>query len=461
MDPIRLDDVIEAVQGALVRGAGDGEITGVKIDSRSIEPGDLFFAFCGEKADGHDFLEQAFQRGAAAAVISHPVAGGIKAPLIMVSDPVQALQELARFYRSSHRIPVVAVTGSSGKTTTKDLIAAVLGRRFHVLKTEGNYNNELGLPLTLLRLDRGHQAAVVEMAMRGQGQISALCEISRPQVGVLTIIGKSHLELLGSQEAIAQAKGELLQSLPADGCAVLNGDDPWQIRLAAKAAGDIIFYGGGDDCQIRANQAVLRDLDGVDFILSTPAGRVPCSLPLPGLHNVANALAAAAVGYRFGLTPEEIAAGLQSVSPTGMRLEIKPGLFGTKLIDDSYNANPSSAVAALRLLASSRGAGKIAVLGEMYELGAEEIDGHREVGRTAAALKIDCLCTVGRLAREIAAGALSAGLDEERVHCFREKAEAVSFLKSYIQTGDVVLIKGSRGMRMEEITASLLGGDCN
>lgn len=460
MDPIKLEDVIETLQGTVVQGNSHIEITGVSIDSRSIRPGDLFFAFPGERVDGHDFLEQAFMRGAAAAVISHSVAADqAMGTLIMVSDPLQALQDLACYCRNLYEIPVVAVTGSTGKTTTKDLIAGVLGTRFNVLKTEGNYNNELGLPLTLLSLNHSHQVLVLEMAMRGPGEIAALCEISHPQVGVITNIGKSHLELLGSQEAIALAKGELLQSLPSDGCAVLNAQDPWQVKLAELVIGDVIFYGVGEASQITASQVTIHDLDGVEFILQTPNGEIRCFLPLPGMHNVTNALAAAAVGYRFGLTLQEIAAGLESVSLTGMRLEVKSGISGTRLIDDSYNASPVSMKAALELLAGSQGTRKIAVLGEMYELGEEEVCGHREVGEKAAALQIDCLCTVGPLAQEIAAGALSAGLDKERVHVFQEKTEAVSFLKGYVQEGDVVLIKGSRGMQMEEITASLQDGE--
>jgi UDP-N-acetylmuramoyl-tripeptide--D-alanyl-D-alanine ligase len=275
---------------------------------------------------------------------------------------------------------------------------------------------------------------------------------------VITNIGKTHLELLGSQEAIAEAKGELLSSLPIDGCAVLNADDPWQVKLASRVRGELIYYGTDSMCQIRATDIRLRGLEGVDFKLHTPSGEADCFLPLPGAHNVANALAAAAVGYRFSLTAEEIAAGLTSASLTGMRLDVKAGIRDTKIIDDSYNASPASTTAALELLAAVDGNRKIAVLGDMYELGEETISGHREVGEKAALLSIDCLCTVGELAREIAVGAELAGLHDERIHIFQEKAEAVAFLKSYLQKGDLVLIKGSRGMRMEEITAALARG---
>lgn len=459
MELMHLNDVIEVVRGELVQGNSNIGISGVSIDSRLTKSGDLFFAFPGEHVDGHDFLEQAFERGAVAAVISHQVNLSNRAALIMVADPLTALQDLAYYYRRLYKIPVVAVTGSTGKTTTKDLIAGVLEQRFHVLKTSGNYNNEIGLPLTLLQLKHNHQVIVLEMAMRGAGQIASLCEISRPQAGVITNIGKTHLELLGSQEAIALAKGELLQALPSAGWAVLYGDDPWQVQLSEQVSGEVIFYGYSDHCSVSASQVVVNKLAGVGFNLTTPDGQTPCFLPLPGAHNVTNALAAAAVGYRFGLTPQEIAAGLQAASLTGMRLEIKQGKGGVTIIDDSYNASPDSTIAALELLAESGGQRTVAVLGDMYELGAESVDGHRQVGKQAADLQVDCLCTIGQLAEEIAIGAIDAGLGRDLIHIYQEKTEAVSFLRSYLQKGDVVLIKGSRGMKMEEITAAIQDGE--
>jgi UDP-N-acetylmuramoyl-tripeptide--D-alanyl-D-alanine ligase len=455
MEPLTLEEIVKAVRGRLVHGGRKERITGVSIDSRKVRPGDLFFAFPGARYDGHDFVGQALEAGAAAAVVTRPVKDAKEKPLILVSDPLDALQGLARYYRRLFNIPVVGVTGSTGKTTTKDIIAGVLGKRWRVLKNEGNYNNEIGLPLTLLRMERSHQVAVLEMAMRGRGEIAALCEIGRPQVGVITNIGKTHLELLGSQEAIAKAKGELLEALPSDGCAVLNAEDPWQLRLASRVRRKVIFYGMDENCAVRASDITLQELEGVKFLLRTPSGEVPCFLPIPGRHNVYNALAAAAVGHYFGLTPEEIASGLGSPSRTGMRLEVMDGVNGIKIIDDSYNASPASVRAALELLAAVSGRRKIAVLGDMYELGAESLSGHREVGEKAALLHVDCLCAVGELARETAAGAAQAGLPPERIHVFQKKEEAAAFLQSFLSEGDIVLIKGSRGMRMEEITEFL------
>lgn len=451
-----MNDVIKAIDGVLVSGKPDVKVQGVAIDSRKVEPGQLFFAFEGTRVDGHDFIGEALLRGAVGAVVSKPVSVATSRPLIRVRDSCKALQELARYYRSLFRLPVVAVTGSTGKTTTKDLIAGVLGVRFSVLKTSGNYNNEIGLPLTLLQLHGGHDVAVLEMAMRGRGEIAALCRISGPLVGAITNIGRTHLELLGTQEAIAEAKGELIESLPPEGCAVLNAGDPWQVRLREKAKSSVLYYGETEECDVRALEVQPLGLDGSTFLLCTPRGEASCRLPLPGVHNVSNALAAAAVGHWFGLMPEEIATGLENASITEMRLEIKEGIWGSRLIDDSYNASPDSVKAALNLLAQVPDKKRtIAVLGDMYELGAGTVPGHREVGVKAADLEIDCLCTVGELAREIASGALAAGMHPEHVHVFEKKSQAIEFLRSYLQEGDLVLIKGSRGMKMEEIASAL------
>jgi len=456
MEPVQIDDVIRAVDGSLVSGNPKGEVTGVAIDSRAVEPGQLFFAFQGSRVDGHNFIGEALCRGAMGAVISKQVLLETERPLIRVQNTYKALQDLARFYRNLFRVPVVAVTGSTGKTTTKDLIAGVLGSRFSVLKTRGNYNNEIGLPLTLLQLTRRHEAVVLEMAMRGRGEITALCRISSPLVGVITNIGRTHLERLGSQAAIAEAKGELMDALPPEGCAVLNAGDPWQLKLVGKVKSSVLYYGESENCDVRALDIRLLGLEGATFLLRTPRGEARCHLPFPGRHNVLNALAAAAVGHWFGLTPQEIVAGLASASMTGMRLEVKQGIRGSRIIDDSYNASPDSVNAALRLLAQVPDKTRaVAVLGDMYELGTETVPGHREVGKTAAELRIDCLCTVGELARDIAFGACSAGMSPELIHVFENKSQALEFLISYLEEGDLVLIKGSRGIKMDEITSAL------
>jgi UDP-N-acetylmuramoyl-tripeptide--D-alanyl-D-alanine ligase len=412
--------------------------------------------------DGHWFVGDVLSRGAAA-VISRQVAVDSGQSLILVKDTLQALQALAGYYRGLFSAPVVAVTGSTGKTTTKDLIAGVLAVGMRVLKTEGNQNNEIGLPLTLMQMNHHYDAVVLEMAMRGQGEIAALCKISQPLVGVITNIGMTHLELLGSQQAIAEAKGELLEALPLNGYAVLNGDDPWQRQLASKCRSELLFYGlGADDgpaVAVSARNIVPHGLQGTEFLLSTPLGEAPCRLPLPGRHNISNALAAAGVGSCLGLQPAQIARGLADVSLTGMRQEIKQGIGGSTIVDDTYNASPASVKAALRMLTDVTDRGRaIAVLGNMYELGPETVSGHRAVGEYAATLQIDYLITVGDLAVEIARGARDAGLSEDRISVFDDHRNVIEFLKDFIGCGDFVLVKGSRATRMEEIVAPLSEG---
>jgi UDP-N-acetylmuramoyl-tripeptide--D-alanyl-D-alanine ligase len=488
MEPVSIGQVTAAMNGRLLQGNPETVVSGIAIDSRGVNPGQLFFAFPGSRADGHWYVGDALSRGAAAAVISRQVPVESGQPLIMVADPLQALQDLAGYYRRLFPAPVVAVTGSTGKTTTKDLIAGVLATGMRVLKTEGNQNNEIGLPLTLMRLTHDYDAVVLEMAMRGRGEIAALCRISQPQVGVITNIGMTHIERLGSEQAIAEAKGELLEALPLNGCAVLNGEDPWQRQLASKCRSEVIFYGldGGavSAAAVSAQNIVLHGLQGTEFLLRTPLGETPCRLPLLGRHNISNALAAAGVGSRFGLQPEQIAHGLATVSLTGMRQEVKQGIGGSTIIDDTYNASPASVKAALRLLAdvtdragteaspgtrvpTGVGAAEskpahrgraIAVLGNMYELGPETVSGHRAVGEYAATLQIDYLFTVGDLAGEIARAARDAGLPGTRIGVFDDNRGAIAFMRDFVKSGDVVLVKGSRAARMEEIVAPLSEG---
>ena len=462
MEPVRIGQVAAAMNGRLLQGNPETVVSGIAIDSRDASPGQLFFAFPGSRVDGHQFVGDALSRGAAA-VISGQVSVDSGQPLIIVEDTLLGLQALAGYYRGLFPAPVVAVTGSTGKTTTKDMIAGALAVGMRVLKTEGNQNNEIGLPLTWRDLNRQYGAVVLEMAMRGRGEIAALCRISQPRVGVITNIGMTHLELLGSQQAIAEAKGELLEALPLNGCAVLNGDDPWQRQLANKCRSEVLFYGldgdTGPGVALSARNIVLHGLQGTEFLLCTPLGEAPCRLPLPGCHNISNALAAAGVGSWFGLQPAQIARGLATVSLTGMRQEIKKGIRGSTIVDDTYNASPASVKAALRLLADAIDRGRaVAVLGNMYELGPETVSEHRAVGEYAAALQIDYLITVGDLAVEIARGARDAGLPEAQIGVFDENRNVIAFMRDFVSSRDLVLVKGSRAARMEEIVASLSEG---
>ena len=447
--------------GELLAGP-EAQITGVAIDSRQVQPGDLFVAIRGERVDGHAYVPVAAARGAAAVLVDAAspewrLPAGVA--VIRVADPVLALGRLGLYHR--RRFPglsVTAVTGSVGKTTTKDLTAAVLAQGFRLLKTEGNLNTEIGLPLTLFRLTPDAQAAVLEMGMRGPGQIAYLASLAKPRVGVITNIGRTHLELLGSEENIMRAKAELVAALPQDGFAVLNDDDPWTPAVAEHTRARIIRYGWerGPAPRPDVTAADVRGLGpaGTSFRLVTPAGAADLLLPLPGRHNIANALAAAAVGHAWGLSPEQIAAGLAAARISDKRLnviEVGP----VTVINDTYNASPVSTRAALEVLAGFQAGRRLAVLGNMLELGEYAAAGHREVGAAAAAVGVDRLVCVGDLAADIAVGACAAGLPAEHVTAVPDNQAAAAALAALVRPGDAVLVKGSRGMAMEQIVAAL------
>lgn len=368
-------------------------------------------------------------------------------------------------HRSRMKARVVAVTGSAGKTTTKGMVASVLGQRYQALAAPGNWNTEIGVPLTLLMLEPWHEVAVLEMAMRGRGQIAYLVGVASPEMGIITNIGEAHLELLGSIENIALAKAELIQGLPAGGLAVLNGDDPWQRRIAHLTAAPVLWYGFEEDCAVTAI-GITEDTDdggaafevvfkGHEAIGSRPF-RIPVSIPLPGRHHVMDALAAVAAGAYFGIEPEGIAVGLRAANSAVMRWQLEKAGPCT-LINDAYNANPASMKASLRALAARQaGTGRrIAVLGDMLELGARAEAAHREVGEEAARMGLDVLVTVGSLSRGISEGARAAGMPAERVYHFPSSDDAARFLTGELRKGDVVLFKGSRGVRLELMVAAV------
>jgi len=451
---MKLLDVANDLNGSLY-GNGEAYAAGVSIDTRKLEKGNLFFALQGER-DGHQFLLQAAEKGAAGAVVSE-YTPELSLPQIVVKDTLQAIQVLAAKHRLKFNVPVVAITGSNGKTTTKDMVAAVLSIKLQTLKNQGNFNNELGVPLTLLRLDAFHQAAVVEMAMRGRHQIAELARIAKPQIGIITNIGSTHIELLGSVENIAQAKGELLQELSDDGIAILNGDDDRCRALGDRFSGRVIYYGLAEKNHVRAlniKQQHWQTAFEVDGLLEE--GNILCNLPLPGLHNVQNALAALIVGHYLGLEPELLRRGLENVSLSAMRLEISEGINQSIIINDAYNANPVSMTASLQILAEISSGRTIALLGDMFELGDYAENGHREVGAKVAELGVDYLITVGDLADYIGQEALVRGMDADRiVHC-KDGQQVSQVLKNLINPQDTVLIKGSRGMQMEIIAKELV-----
>lgn len=459
-----LEYLSRVMEGKIYGHGSNSPVQQVSTDTRTLSPGSLFFALKGERFDGHDFVAQAFEKGAVGIVVSKSELARQYAEsdkvVILVEDTLRALQLLAKSQREKYDIPVIGITGSNGKTTTKDMVAAVLSQRYRVLKTQGNYNNEIGLPLTLLQLTPEHQAAVLEMGMRGLGEIATLSQIAQPTGGIITNIGVTHYELLGSVENIAKAKGELVESIPEHGFCLLNAEDGWSRRLSSLCRGKVIYYGFEARAQVRARD--LRNTEqGMEFVLATEQGSIFVKLPLPGEHNVLNALAAAGVGLELGLELSEIAAGLETVQLSAMRLALVPGRNDSLIINDAYNANPTSTKASLKVLAQRKKRRAIAVLGDMRELGSIEVEAHREVGRYLVDLGIDFLLTVGPLARHIAQGAIEQGMEQERIYSFARNDDAKRFLAEFLAPGDVVLIKGSRAVQMEEIVDFVKGSGGN
>ena len=455
MQPITASEVLKACGGEVLSGDLGTKITGVSTDTRTLKPGDLFFALTGESSDGHKFLADAFARGASGVVVSRKVETNRLA--IRVGDTLTALGDLAAYYRAKFAPTVVAVTGSVGKTTTKEMIAAVAAAKGQVLKNAGNFNNEIGLPLTLFELARKHRTAVVEMAMRGPGQIAYLARIARPSIGVITNIHMAHIELLGSIDAIAAAKGELLDFLPADGAAILNADDAYFDYLSSRSKARVISFGESARADVRATSAGLDSKGCCSFRVTTPSGCFDVRVPVPGEHNIKDALAAIAVGEVLDIPHEAMREALAKFVPPEKRSNVIPARRGFVIIDDTYNAGPASMHSALKTLAMMEGGRKIAVLGDMLELGEHAVESHVELGRAATQAGIDVLIVVGRLAKLISRAAIDAGMPVESVWEFDDSHEAAREVPGKVRERDVVLVKGSRAMRMERIVEGLLG----
>ena len=472
---LKLSDVLTAIVDREVEVASDRDVefSDVVVDSRLVRPGSLFVALPGENTDGHVFLEDAFRMGAAGALVERPEGPGqlirsdagyvpsaaesspSTTPVrIMVSDALAGLQRIAGYWRRCHQAcRVIGITGSVGKTSVKELSASVLSQRYCTLRSEGNYNNEIGLPLALLSITRRHERAVLEMAMYDLGEIALLADIALPNVGVVTNVGPTHLERLGTIDRIAQAKAELIRALPADGVAILNGDDSRVRAMGDMALGRrTVTFGLGQDVDLRATGVRSQGLRGVSFQLHYQGKTVPAHTCLLGAHSVMTALAAAAVGVTEGLTWDDIRAGLAAPGAE-MRLRPVPGINGSTLLDDSYNSSPASALAALEALGDLAGT-KIAVLGDMLELGSYEEEGHRVVGRQAAAI-VSELYVLGSRARIMAQEAIGSGLPADKVHIMSSRDDVVTELRSRLQQGDVALVKASRGMAMDQVIDAL------
>ncbi|HXV99384.1 MAG TPA: UDP-N-acetylmuramoyl-tripeptide--D-alanyl-D-alanine ligase [Anaerolineae bacterium] len=469
---LTLADVIEGLSGNRI--AAPQTIEKVVIDSRQATEGALFVALPGQKYDGHQFVEQAFQQGAIAAIVQQPVAAGqvitmtetVSAPAVIdtlpvclqVKDSLTGLQQLAAFWRRKYNPRVIGITGSVGKSTSKELVWAVLSTRFETLKSEGNLNNEIGLPLTLLNLTAEYEAVVLEMGTYAIGEIKLLCNIAQPHVGVVTNVGPTHLERLGTVERIAEAKAELVQALPPaaeGGVALLNYDDPLVLPMAQQTGARVLTYGLSPEADLWASEVESAGLEGIRFVFHHQDQTIHARIPLLGRHSVHTALRAALVGLVEGLDWEEIITGLQSLPNTAqLRLVAVLGPNGSTVLDDTYNASPASTIAALNLLDDLAGARKIAVLGDMLELGSFEEEGHRKVGCRAADV-VDLLIVIGARAKWIAAEARACGLDPASVLELADNQAAIAYLEQILEPEDIALIKGSNSQRLDEIVSAL------
>ena len=449
MNPLSISQIAKLAEATLESGDGKVSVERISTDSRTIKKGELFVALRGENFDGHKFIEDAAKAGAAGAIVDPTWKGkpASKFAIIRAEDTLLAYQALAANYRKSLALKVLCITGSNGKTSTKDFAASVLARKFRVTKTQGNFNNHVGLPRTILDATSQDEVAVWEIGMNHPGEIAPLAKIAAPDAAIITNVGVAHIEFMGSREAIAQEKGMLAEAVGPEGTVILNGDDSFGEGIAKRTRARVVFVG--------INNGVLRATDveqtarGSEFTILEGAHRCRAQLSVPGLHMVQNALLAVAAGRAFAVPLEECAIGLTTAPLTKARLQIKE-VNGVQFLDDSYNANPDSMKAALRTLIELAADGKrIAVLGEMRELGAESQRGHEEVGQEAASLGVDQLIGIGEMGEVIANGAKKAGL--ENSSGVPSANEAAELLRTIVKPGDLVLIKGSRAARTEEV----------
>ena len=456
MEAITIREILAAVGGTLLRPFDeDRTIDCVDTDSRTMHEGSLFIPLSGERFDGHAYIDQALEDGALGC-LTHKSVETLRPDkfYIQVEDTMTALGTLARYYRNKFDLKVVGVTGSVGKTTTKDMVASVLSQRYRVLKTEGNYNNNIGVPKTIFRLDHTHQIAVIEMGMNHMGEIDYLTRIAEPDVAVITNVGDAHIENLGSRENTLRAKAEIFSGVRQGGVAVLNGDDPLIAKLDGVLIHPITWYGESEHCAWRCTSIKEAEHDTMHLTAETPLGHLETTMHCLGRHMLYPALTAAAVGGRFGLTLEEISRGIESFAPTKMRMDIVRCKNGVTILNDTYNANPQSMRAAVDVLANYSGSYRVAVLGDMLELGDLGPMLHESVGKAVGGTPgIDCLVTVGQLGEYIAKGAKSAGMTE--VYDRPNKEEAKVVLAQVMQPSAVFLCKASRGMKFEELTEYL------
>lgn len=459
---LTLSDVARATGGMLWYADGDEIVKDVITDSRQIIEGSVFVALKGENFDGHKFVDSASEKGAVCSVVEHWDLQDGTYPVIVVDSTYKALRDIAKLYRNQFNIPIVAITGSVGKTSTKDMIHSVLSNKFNTFKTMGNFNNEIGLPLTVFKMTSENKVGVIEMGMSNFGEISRLTDIVRPDVAVITNIGISHIENLKSQENILKAKLEILEGMEEGGTVILNGDDPLLWGLRGTLPYELLYYG----IKNKESELVAENINGFsdstvfEFVINEE--RYTAEIKVPGAHHVYNALSAILVGTQYGMSGSEIIEGIGDFVPGGMRQNIVRTDKYT-IIKDCYNASPASMRSGLNVLGviepKTESGRKIAVLGNMLELGDFAVDSHKNVGKWVKEENIDCLVTVGDMAKNIATGAVDAGFDRDKIYKYDTNAEAISGLEQILREGDCILIKGSRGMRLEEIADALYEGN--
>ena len=458
---IHLEDLLAATGGHLIGTTTVSSFSTAAVDSRRVTPGCAFVALRGERVDGHRFAADAVRGGATVLLVARLVdlPAGVGAAMVQVADPLRALQDLAAWWRSRSPVRVVGITGSTGKTIAKEIIADVLARTLGVLRNEGNLNSESGLPMTLLRLEPAHEVAVLEMSMYTVGEIARLAEIARPEVGVVLAVHPTHLQRAGSIEAIAQAKGELPAALAADGLAVLNADDPWVAAMRDQTSAEVRTFGLAASADVRGDEIVSHGVAGTEFTVHARWGSRRMRSRTPGRHLVPHALAAIAVAEHFDVPVGEVGAALAAGSSAAHRMQLAEAVSGATVVDDTYNASPVSMAAALDFLAETpvpTGRRRLAVLGDMLELGPDEERLHREIGTRAAGI-VDALLAVGQRGRWIADAARAAGLSNIGLALDAEEAGQVLDRHLAPGPGDLLLVKASRGIELDRVVDGLVG----
>ena len=466
-----LDAVLKATGGKLLGEAKKKTFCGISTDSRTLRPGELFVALVGENFDGHQFVAQAANSGAAGGLVALRSAEILEAEprqitVIGVTDTLRAFGDLASFWRSHHPVPMVAITGSNGKTTTKEMVAAILSRSWKVLKNYGTFNNLVGVPLTLLQLDRTHEAAVIEMGMNQPGEIERLTEIVQPNVGMITNIQPAHLEGLKDLASIQAAKGALFRGMATTGTIVVNQDDPRVLDEASSFLGrQVRFSSKGDPAEVSLARVLSMNGEGSRFLLRLAKEILEIHLPVLGLHHIKNAVAAAAVAWALNLPVSTIGAALADFHPVDKRMEVLTLPGEIRIINDTYNANPGSMAAALETLMQVKQQGRaFAALGDMLEMGEKSASLHRQVGRIAAKEGVDHLLAMGKQASHLLAGAAEAGMTRDQLFEAGSHEEIATLIQSLMAAGDWLLVKGSRGMQMEKVVEALiklLGGSAD